>query len=48
MSAVRYARAGADDQSADGQHDVVSAAWCEPVFVNATSGTLVGHPSIDA
>lgn len=48
MSTLGYARISTTDQTADGQHDALTAAGCDRVFSDVASGKLARRPKLDA
>lgn len=44
---VGYGRVSTRDQNPDGQHDALTAAGCEEVFIDSASGKLASRPELD-
>ncbi len=44
---IGYGRVSTRDQNPDAQHDALTAAGCNPVFVDKASGKLASRPELD-
>jgi DNA invertase Pin-like site-specific DNA recombinase len=44
---IGYGRVSARDQHPEAQHDALTAAGCEQIFIDNTSGTLASYPELD-
>jgi DNA invertase Pin-like site-specific DNA recombinase len=44
---IGYGRVSTRDQNPDAQHDALTAAGCDHVFTDKTSGTLARRPELD-
>lgn len=44
---IGYGRVSTRDQNPDAQEDALTAAGCDPVFVDKASGTLASRPELD-
>jgi DNA invertase Pin-like site-specific DNA recombinase len=44
---IGYGRVSTRDQNPVAQHDALTAAWCNPVFVDKASGKLASRPELD-
>ncbi len=47
MHRIGYGRVSTADQNPDSQHDLLTAAGCDPVFIDKASGKLAHRPEWD-
>ncbi|MGI5208980.1 recombinase family protein, partial [Spirillospora sp. CA-108201] len=45
---IGYGRVSTQDQSADSQHDALTEAGCDKIFIDTASGKLASRPQLDA
>lgn len=48
VAIIGYGRVSRLDQNPDGQHDLLTAAGCDEIFIDKASGKLASRPEFDA